>query len=1032
MLSIKPLGKAGSDAARGASTYYEGLAREDYYEKGGEPPGRWMGRLADDMGLQGNVKDGQLKAMFEGFHPVTGEQLVKNAGEEHKAGWDLAFSAPKSVSTVWAVADESTRAEIQAAQDEAVKAALAFLEQHAFSSRDRQGNTQVDKLLSVAYPHSTSREQDPQLHTHLLVANLAQRIDGSFCSIDFDTRWKMSAGAVYRAELASRMQALGFQVERDADSFQIAGVPASLVEEFSKRRQQIEAILEENGYSSAKAAEVAALASRTTKEIIHRDELFKRWHETALEHSFTPESVAQLRLPAQAPQEEQNLLQNVRDEAESSPKDIGEEEARLEEEVDPLSREAIFAALTEHDSAFTVHKIYQAAAVAAQGRLDAEQIEARVKDLLADADMVKLRKKSPEDQPKDKRNPRANERHYSTREMIEIEKAMAVRASQLATKPSHEVRHEAAEAAMKAYELEKCFQLSAEQRAAVLHITAGSGQLAAVRGAAGAGKTTFMEPARTAWESAGYRVRGAALAGKAAAGMEAVGIKSQTVHSLLHELDGGWHERLEKLKENAATANTAVSETLAAGRQPSEKLLAWQASTQAELAEHNAREVTAHDVILVDEAGMVGSRHMARLLEHADKIGFKLVLVGDEKQLQAVAAGGAFQVAQKQAGYAELSDNRRQRDAADREAAAAVVEGRAGDALKSYLDRGRIHVEADQAKTAQQMVEAWATCGGEHKDKLMLAKTRAEVGLLNNLARAEMKAGGRLRNEVSIGATAGKRELAEGDRILFTKNDRTLGVKNGHLGTIERIDFDPSANVRLAIRMDHDGSLVMVTPDAIQGKQREAYNHIEYGYAVTTHKAQGVTVDHAFVLGLGNKEMGYVQMTRHRETCELFLTAKEIDQLEGAAEEALLEEFGDIEATEKMLDYMQMIAEKRGIEPTKETDFVSVRMWLDRHSDKELGLEPRSGPEQQAPIATDPALIRLRGIVSALASSHQKGTTLDYIEEEQTTPVKVNPVAIFQTPPLQAQIEAQTENAEQAVAEGRVPAKSDTYLEHVP
>jgi len=965
MLSIKPLGKAGSDAAKGASTYYEGLAREDYYEKGGEPPGRWMGQLADNMGLQGNVKDGQLKAMFEGFHPKTGEQLAKNAGEGHKAGWDLALSAPKSISTVWAIADESTRAEIQAAQDKAVKASLAFLEQHAFSTRDRQGSAQADKLLAAAYPHSTSREQDPQLHTHLLVANLTQRVDGSWAALDFDTRWKMSAGAVYRAELAAQLQALGFHTERDGDSFKVAGVPSALIDEFSKRRQQIEAALEEKGYSSAKAAEVAALSTRATKEPVSREELFRQWRETALEHGFTPESVAQLRLPAQALQEK-------------------DEAAQAQEEVDPLSKEAIFAALTEHDSAFTVHKIYQAVAVAAQGRLDAEQIEARVKNLLADPDMVKLRKKSPEDQPKDKRNPRANERHYSTREMIEIEKAMAVRAGQLATSPSHDVRCEVAEAAMKAYELEKVekgFQLSAEQRGAVLHITTGSGQLAAVRGAAGAGKTTFMEPARTAWESAGYRVRGAALAGKAAAGMEAVGIKSQTVHSLLHELDGGWQERLQKLEENAAASDKAVAETIAAGRQPSEKLLTWQASTQAELAEHKSREVTGRDVILVDEAGMVGSRHMARLLEHAEKIGFKLVLVGDEKQLQAVAAGGAFQVAQKQAGYAELSDNRRQRDAADREAASAVVEGRAGDALKSYLDRGRIHIEADQAKTAQQMVSAWAACSGEHKDKLMLAKTRAEVGLLNNLARAEMKAVGGLRNEISIGVAAGKRELAEGDRMLFTKNDRTLGVKNGHLGTIERIDFDASANVRLAIRMDHDGSLVMVTPDAIQGKQREAYNHIEYGYAVTTHKAQGVTVDHAFVLGLGNKEMGYVQMTRHRETCELFLTAKEIDQLEEAAEEALLEEFGDIEATEKMIAYMERIADELGIEPATATDFVTVRMWLDRHSETMLGLKTRQD-EQEAAIEASPEMRRLRGIANTLSSSQQKGTTLDYVEEE--------------------------------------------------
>jgi len=173
----------------------------------------------------------------------------------------------------------------------------------------------------------------------------------------------------------------------------------------------------------------------------------------------------------------------------------------------------------------------------------------------------------------------------------------------------------------------------------------------------------------------------------------------------------------------------------------------------------------------------------------------------------------------------------------------------------------------------------------------------------------------------------------------------------------------------------------MVTPDAIQGKQREAYNHIEYGYAVTTHKAQGVTVDHAFVLGLGNKEMGYVQMTRHRETCELFLTAKEIDQLEEAAEEALFEEFGDIEATEKMIAYMERIADELGIEPATATDFVTVRMWLDRHSETMLGLKTRQD-EQEAAIEASPEMRRLRGIANTLSSSQQKGTTLDYVEEE--------------------------------------------------
>jgi ATP-dependent exoDNAse (exonuclease V) alpha subunit len=780
---------------------------------------------------------------------------------------------------------------------------------------------------------------------------------------------------------------------RDGDSFKVAGVPASLVEEFSKRRAQIVEALAEKGYSSARAAEVAALDTRAAKGEISREELFQQWQETALAHGFSAENVQQLR-------------------------QLQEQLAQVEEQ-DPLSPEALFAKLTETDSAFTIHKIYQAVAVAAQGKLDTGQIEARVQDLLADPEMVKLRRLTPTEEIKDKRNPRAGERHYSTRAMVDLEKAMAARVGQLASASSHEVRHEAAEAAMKVYELEKGFQLSAEQRAAVLHITTG-GQLAAVRGAAGAGKTTFMGPARAAWESAGYRVRGAALAGKAAAGMEAVGIKSQTVHSLLAGLDGGWKERERKLQESAAAADKAVADGLAAGRQPSEKLLIWQAGTQAELEEHRAREVTNRDVILVDEAGMIGSRQMSALMQHAEKIGFKLVLVGDEKQLQAVAAGGAFQVVQREAGYAELADNRRQRDAADREAARAVVAGQAGEALRSYLDRDRIHINADQREAAAQMVKDWAGSESRASEKLMLAKTRAEVRLLNDLAREEMKNAGKLINAVTFTAAAGQREFAEGDRLLFTKNDLELRVKNGHLSTIEKIDFGLQGHARIHVRMDHDGSLVTITPGLAQGKQKEPFTHFEYGYAVTTHKAQGVTVDRAFVLGLGDREMGYVQMTRHRDACHIYITAQEIDKLEEAAEVALAEEFGDAEATPKMLDFMQQIAARRGIAPSLATDFVSVRLWLDQHSPVQLGLEQDAGEQgQKEKEDTDPRMVRLRGAITSLETSHQKGTTLDYTEEEDGT---------REIPKdMEEQIKMQEENAELAVAGGRIPEKTDTH-----
>lgn len=1002
MLSINPIGAAGK--AGGVADYYEALAREDYYEAGGEPPGRWLGGLASEMGLAGNVAAGQLKAMFEGFHPGTGEALAKNAGAEHKSGWDLSFSAPKSVSTAWAVADVDTRAAIQAAQDRAVKSTLAFLEQHAFSTRDRQGNAELNKVLAASYEHSTSREQDPQLHTHLLVANLGQRIDGTFGAIDFDTRWKMSAGAVYRAELAAEMQKLGFAVQAESDSFKLAGVPDELCDEFSKRRAQIVEALAEKGYTSAKAAEIAALNTREAKAAVSRETLFADWQAAAQAHGFTAESVQQLR---QA--EELYILAPAADEAEAAP--------------DPLSREALFVKLTENDSAFTQHKIYQAVAVAAQGRLTAEQIEAHVKTFLADGELVRLKRREPEEEIKDKRNPRSSERHYSTREMIALEAAMANRAEVLAGTASHAVEAPAVAAAVESYEAGKGFQLSDEQRTAVEYITVGTGQLAVVRGAAGSGKTTFMEPAKAAWEAAGFNVRGCALAGKAAAGMEAVGIKSQTLHSLLHELDGGWQARLDKLQENADKSNAAVAETLARAAvidekhrhkfMPSEKLLDWQATALADLAEHQARQVTAKDVILVDEAGMIGSRQMARLLEHAEQTGFKVVLVGDEKQLQAVAAGGAFAAIQKQTGHVSLTENRRQWDEADRAAASAVVDGRAGDAIKSYIDRDRVHVEADQQAAASQMVADWAESPVHVSEKLMLAKTRVEVHLLNDLARAQMKAEGKLGNEVDIGCAAGQRAFADGDRVLFTKNDRTLSVKNGHLGTVEKVDFDPKGNVRLVVRMDHDGSLVTLTPEAIQDKQKEPYNHLEHGYAVTTHKAQGVTVNKAFVLGLGDREMGYVQMTRHRDEANIYISAKEIDKLE--------DEASDVEATPGMLEFVDSLVENRNkliesqkkfgkptdkpLDEPRATDFVTVRLWLDAHSPKQLGLEAK-------PAETED-MRRLKSVVDALQLSHQKVTTLDFVQVPELVAAPVPE----QTQQTEAEAEAAAEDAYQAAVD---------------
>lgn len=197
-----------------AAQYYENLAAEDYYKMGSEPAGYWIGQLQSAMHLKGEVQVGELGKMLRGYHPTTGETLASNAGPDHKGGWDMTFSAPKSVSIAWALANDETRFAIQNAQKKAVEAGLEFLEKHAFCSRDRNEKANsIHQIIAAAYEHSTSRSQDPQLHTHVLVANLGFRTDGSVCSLDFDSRWKLATGAVYRTELAHELQNLGFQIE---------------------------------------------------------------------------------------------------------------------------------------------------------------------------------------------------------------------------------------------------------------------------------------------------------------------------------------------------------------------------------------------------------------------------------------------------------------------------------------------------------------------------------------------------------------------------------------------------------------------------------------------------------------------------------------------------------------------------------------------------------------------------------------------------------------------------------------------------
>ena len=291
MLSIQSMGP-------GAVRYFTELAREDYYSRGGEPPGLWLGEGADRLGLSGKVHTEEFRNLFQGFSGDGLEPLVQGAGKgRHHPGWDATFSAPKSLSILWSQADPGLRAKIQQVHLGAVKDAIAYLEYAVAYTRRGKGGEITERapgLVVAAFEHGTSRAQDPQLHTHTLILNVVPRYDGTTGTLhgiaSSDPKRpsvhrlplyeeKLTAGAMYRASLAAAIQHdIGLEIEPRKDfGFEVKGVPASLITQFSKRREAIEHELNAIGRHDAKSAQLAALITREKKAHIPREELFARW-----------------------------------------------------------------------------------------------------------------------------------------------------------------------------------------------------------------------------------------------------------------------------------------------------------------------------------------------------------------------------------------------------------------------------------------------------------------------------------------------------------------------------------------------------------------------------------------------------------------------------------------------------------------------------------------------------------------------------------------------------------------------------------
>ncbi|WP_026608058.1 Ti-type conjugative transfer relaxase TraA [Methylocapsa acidiphila] len=447
-----------------------------------------------------------------------------------------------------------------------------------------------------------------------------------------------------------------------------------------------------------------------------------------------------------------------------------------------------------------------------------------------------------------------SEDRFTTGAMIEAEQRLHRAAELMAERERHEVEHADRLAALAQAEA-RGLVLSAEQADALAHITDGR-DLGLVVGHAGTGKSAMLGVAREAWEAAGYEVRGVALSGIAAENLESgSGIASRTIASLEH----GWGQGRDGL--------------------------------------------SARNVLVIDEAGMVGTRQLERVLSHAADAGAKVVLVGDPQQLQSIEAGAAFRSIYERHGGAEIGEVRRQREDWQRDATRDLATGRTSDAIHAYDSRGMVHAAQTRKDARNNLIERWDRDrqAAADKSRIILTHTNAEVHALNEAARERMRAAGDLGHDVRLTVERGTRNFASGDRIMFLQNERGLGVKNGTLGTIEQVTARS-----MSVRTDDGRAIPFDLKD---------YDRIDHGYAATIHKAQGMTVDRAHLLvtpGL-DAHGSYVALSRHRDGMELHYGRDDFAGPDRLVKTLSRQRAKDMASDYEQLDPAQTYAERRGI-----------------------------------------------------------------------------------------------------------------------
>jgi len=845
-------------------------AKENYYTEGERVRGEWQGQLAERWGLTGEVNEQQFARLSEGQHPATGEQLVRyqaareytnERGEmvrsmEHRAGWDATFSAPKSVSLTALVGGDDR---IREAHRESVTVALDEMEKYVQARIGGNVPAQTTGAWAVAkFEHDSSRPVEgyaaPQLHTHAVVFNVTETAGGNTRALQPQELYKTQqyATAVYRSELAARLQGMGYEIERgEHGQPEIKGYSREYLEASSPRREQIKEQLREQGRSGPEAAEIAAHQTRDAKQPLSHDEVRERHQAMARVHGDQPQRV--LAEAAQRPGVELKPEQSK----------LAAQEGMSYARERGMEREAV----TDERS------LMRDALKHTMGEARLPEIKAEFDKRVQSSELIEV-----------PRREGLAGRAFTTGEMQGYERELIDR-----MKSSQGNRDVLAAGNVRQQTMEQHPHLSLSQRNAVDTVLTSRDQMMALEGVAGAGKTTSLAAVREAAVRAGYEVEGLAPTSRAAQKLGEAGMATETLQRHLtrgdHADDGQkrlyvvdessmastkqMHTFVERLKENDRVlfvGDTRQHEAVEAGR------------PYAQLQEAGLRTAHLDEIIRQKDPALKEAVEQLARGEVRDAIGNlnqqgRVHEIGDRHERIAEIAREYVRSPESTLVVSPDNESRREINSHIHRAMqdSGQVKGEEHQVAVLYARQDITGADRQHAQNYEQgdvirYSKGSKPLGIEAGEYAQVVRTDAK----ENMVTVERKSGEELSYDPRRlqGVTVYReteRTFAEGDRVQMTAPYHEQKLANRELGTVDKIDGDGN----LKLKMDSGREV------EFNAKQ---HPHLDYGYAVTSHSSQGQTADRVLIHvdssqahgELLNSRMAYVSVSRAQFDVQMY------------------------------------------------------------------------------------------------------------------------------------------------------------------